>query len=201
VYALSQRGASDEAARWLAERENASDLIGGVSLEDKDDLVASVLLDLSQTGTIAASLRVGKRVLHQLSRVGRIHKNHVMQAGFAVLKSPDIPSILVETAFISNPREERKLANPAHQRDIASAVLAGVQNYFLDNPPPGTLVAQIARGDGKGMLKHVIARGDTLTGIAQEYNVSLQSLRRANQIEGDMLRAGDVLYIPLHHQS
>jgi N-acetylmuramoyl-L-alanine amidase len=141
VYALSLRGASSEAAEWLANRENASELIGGVSLNDKDDIVASVLLDLSQTATIQASLDVGSEVLNQLGQHNKLHRGHVQQAGFMVLKSPDIPSILVETAFISNPAEERKLTSTKHQTKIADAILQGVKRYFSRKPPRGTLFA------------------------------------------------------------
>lgn len=129
VYVLSQRGASSEAARWLAARENAADLIGGVSLDDKDQVLASVLLDLSQTATIGASLDLGGRVLGQLRQLGPLHKQDVQQAGFLVLKSPDIPSILVETAFISNPREEKRLKDPSYRKQLAGAILAGVNQY------------------------------------------------------------------------
>jgi N-acetylmuramoyl-L-alanine amidase len=131
VYVLSQRGASSEAARWLAARENAADLIGGVSLDDKDQVLASVLLDLSQTATIGASLDLGGRVLGQLRQLGPLHKQDVQQAGFLVLKSPDIPSILVETAFISNPREERRLKDPSYRHQLAGAILAGVNQYMV----------------------------------------------------------------------
>lgn len=130
VYVLSQRGASSEAARWLAARENAADLIGGVSLDDKDQVLASVLLDLSQTATIGASLDLGGRVLGQLRQLGPLHKQDVQQAGFLVLKSPDIPSILVETAFISNPREEKRLKDPGYRHQLAGAILAGVNQYM-----------------------------------------------------------------------
>ncbi|MEX2575497.1 MAG: N-acetylmuramoyl-L-alanine amidase [Halofilum sp. (in: g-proteobacteria)] len=140
VYALSVNGASSEAARWLAERENSADLIGGVSLDDKDEMVASVLLDLSQTATIESSLTVGERILGELGEVNRLHKHSVQQAGFAVLKSPDIPSILVETAFISNPEEERNLTSAAHQRKLARAIRDGLQQYFERRAPPGTHV-------------------------------------------------------------
>ncbi len=138
VYVLSRNGASSEAARWLAERENAADLVGGVRLENKDQQLKAVLLDLSQHGSMQASLEVGSRVLGRLNRVGKLHHNHVQRAGFAVLKSPDIPSILVETAFISNPDEERKLLNPDHQTALAQAVLGGLRTYFREAPPPGS---------------------------------------------------------------
>ncbi len=129
VYALSLNGASSEAARWIAEKENASDLIGGISLDDKDDLIASVLLDLSQTATIQDSLELGLDVLKHLSKVGKLNKDSVQQAGFAVLKAPDMPSILIETAFISNPKEERRLKSPKHQHKIAKAILSGIQSH------------------------------------------------------------------------
>jgi N-acetylmuramoyl-L-alanine amidase len=146
VYILSQRGATDEASRWLAERENASDLIGGVSLDDKDDVLASVLLDLSQSASLSASQVAAERVLHQLNRVGEVRKPQVQQARFMVLKSPDIPSMLVETAYISNPQEELRLRGAAHQAKLAAAIHQGVHDYFYANPPAGTRVAQFAAG-------------------------------------------------------
>ncbi|MCK4587667.1 MAG: N-acetylmuramoyl-L-alanine amidase, partial [Gammaproteobacteria bacterium] len=139
VYVLSQGSATSKAAKWLAENENNSDLIGGVSLDDKDDLLGSVLLDLSRNASIAASLDVGGKVLQQLKVMGRVHKDRVEQAGFAVLKAPDIPSILVETGYISNKYEENNLRNKKHQRKLASAMLSGVRGYFRHNAPPGTL--------------------------------------------------------------
>jgi N-acetylmuramoyl-L-alanine amidase len=146
VYILSQRGATDEASRWLAERENASDLIGGVSLDDKDDVLASVLLDLSQSASLSASHVAAERVLRQLNRVGEVRKPQVQQARFMVLKSPDIPSMLVETAYISNPQEELRLRAPSHQAKLAAAIHQGVHDYFYANPPAGTRVAQLAAG-------------------------------------------------------
>ena len=145
VYILSERGASNEAARWLAERENAADLLGGVSLDDKDDTLASVLLDLSQSANISASMTAAQRVLASLDNVGQVRKAQVQQAGFVVLKSPDIPSMLVETAYISNPREEWRLRNPRQQANLAQAIFAGVRNYFEQNPPAGTRFAQARR--------------------------------------------------------
>jgi len=146
VYILSQRGATDEASRWLAERENASDLIGGVSLDDKDDVLASVLLDLSQSASLSASQTAAERVLRQLNRVGEVRKPQVQQARFMVLKSPDIPSMLVETAYISNPQEEQRLRATAHQAKLAAAIHQGVHDYFYANPPAGTRIAQLAAG-------------------------------------------------------
>src|SRR5579885_2062168 len=143
VYVLSQRGASSEAARGLADQENASDRVGGVTLDDKDAQLKSVLLDLSQTAAIEASVNVAGKVLTELDDVGNVHHREVQRAGFVVLKSPDIPSILVETAYITNPQEEKKLRNPAHQQALAQAIAQGVHDYFEDNPPPGTLMAQL----------------------------------------------------------
>jgi N-acetylmuramoyl-L-alanine amidase len=143
VYVLSPRGASDEAARWLAERENAADLLGGVSLEDKSDVLASVLLDLSQGAAMSASADAADHVLHELYRVGNVKRPTVQYAGFLVLKSPDIPSMLVETAFISNPAEEVRLKDASHQERLAEAVFAGVRTYFYASPPPGTRIAQL----------------------------------------------------------
>jgi N-acetylmuramoyl-L-alanine amidase len=147
VYILSQRGATDEASRWLAERENASDLIGGVSLDDKDDVLASVLLDLSQSASLNASQAAAERVLHQLTQAGEVRKHDVLQARFMVLKSPDIPSMLIETAYISNPQEEQRLRSPAHQAKLAAAIHRGVRDYFYANPPMGTRIAQLAGGN------------------------------------------------------
>jgi N-acetylmuramoyl-L-alanine amidase len=146
VYILSQKGATDEASRWLAERENASDLIGGVSLDDKGDVLASVLLDLSQSASLSASQVAAERVLRQLNRVGEVRKPQVQQARFMVLKSPDIPSMLVETAYISNPQEEQRLRAQPHQAKLAAAIHQGVRDYFYANPPAGTRVAQLATG-------------------------------------------------------
>src|SRR6266436_1891431 len=132
VYILSERGASNESARWLAERENAADLMGGVSLDDKDNTLASVLLDLSQSANISASMTAAQRVLAALDNVGQVRKAQVQQAGFVVLKSPDIPSMLVETAYISNPEEEVSLRNTRHQAALAEAIYHGVRSYFED---------------------------------------------------------------------
>ena len=186
VYALSQSGATSEAAKLLANRENASDLVGGVSLDDKDDMLASVLLDLSQSATIEDSLDAASRVLKGLKGVAKIHKSHVQQAGFAVLKSPDIPSILVETAFISNPTEENNLRSDRYQQQLAEAMMYGIRSYFVSNPPAGTRIAR----------EHVIKRGETLSEIASRYQVSLDTLRLANQLNSDSLRIGQVLHIP-----
>lgn len=135
VFALSERGATSVAARWLAKRENEADLIGGVNLDVKDPYLKQTLLDLSQTATINDSLKLGKAVLSELGEINTLHKSHVEQAEFAVLKAPDIPSILVETAFISNPEEEARLRSDAYQNKMADAVFQGIKRYFAKNPP------------------------------------------------------------------
>ncbi|MGO4279324.1 N-acetylmuramoyl-L-alanine amidase [Cupriavidus sp. OV038] len=135
VFALSERGASSTAARWLANKENNADLIGGTNMGNKDAQVARVLLDLSTTAQINDSMQVGKAVLGEIGGINKLHKGSVEQAGFAVLKAPDIPSILIETAFISNPEEERKLNDDAHQEQLANAILRGIKAYFAKNPP------------------------------------------------------------------
>jgi N-acetylmuramoyl-L-alanine amidase len=141
VYVLSEKGATDEQARWLAETENAADLKGGVSLDDKGETLASVLLDLSQSASIAESMRAAERVLGTLRGVSDVRKKQVQQAGFVVLKSPDIPSMLVETAYISNPADEADLLSDAHRDRIAAAIANGVREYFMDHPPDGTRFA------------------------------------------------------------
>ncbi|MDH3757452.1 MAG: N-acetylmuramoyl-L-alanine amidase [Gammaproteobacteria bacterium] len=198
VYALSLKGASDEAARQLAERENASVRIGDVSLEDKDEVLASVLLDLSQSAALSASLDVGSNVIGELARLGKVHRRKVQQAGFLVLKSPDMPSILVETAFISNPSEEKKLRDKRHQGRLADAILAGVRSYFYANPPPDTRIAMEMRRVPSKQVRHVIARGDTLSEIAERYNVSAAAIRAANKLSSDSIRVGQTLSIPLY---
>ena len=193
VYVLSKRGASSEAARWLAESENSADLVGGVSLDDKDDVLASVLLDLSQSATRHASLSAANDVYRELGRVGKTHGRRVQQASFLVLKSPDVPSLLVETGFISNPKEERNLRDPKYQERMAKAIMLGVKKFFQQAPPPGTL---LAKNQAK-TTRHVIVRGDTLSEIADRYQVSLATLRRENRIRSDNhIRIGQVLVIP-----
>ena len=187
VYVLSKKGASSEAAKWLAEKENSSDLVGGVSLEDKDDLVASVLLDLSQTASLEASIDVSTHIIKGLRKVGKVHKRSVQSAPFAVLKSPDIPSILIETGFISNPTEEKKLANSKYRKKMSNAIFHGIKGYFRDFAPEGTLIS---------LRKHIIEKGETLSTIAQQYRVSPNMLRKYNSLKGDFVRAGQTIIIP-----
>ncbi|SCZ49846.1 N-acetylmuramoyl-L-alanine amidase [Thiohalomonas denitrificans] len=188
VFILSNNGASSEHARLLAHKENSSDLIGGVSLDGKDNLLASVLLDLSQTASNEASYHVAEQVLRDIKQVGKIHKRKVERAAFRVLKAPDIPSLLIETAFISNPSDERALVSPDHQYKMARAIKNGIHNYFQQYPPPGTLMAE--------RQTHVIARGDTLSEIARQYRVSADAIRSFNGLSNNTIRVGQVLQIP-----
>jgi N-acetylmuramoyl-L-alanine amidase len=195
VYALSLKGASDEAARQLARRENAS--VGGVSLDDKDDVLASVLLDLSQNASLSASLDVGNKVASEMGKIAKMHRKTVQQAGFLVLKSPDLPSILVETAFISNPDEEKKLRDSGYQGRLSNSILAGIRDYFYTNPPPDTQIAMDLRRQPSRQVRHVVARGDTVSEIAERYNVSTADIRRANKLSSDKIRIGQTLSIPI----
>ncbi|WP_339498401.1 N-acetylmuramoyl-L-alanine amidase [Pseudomonas silesiensis] len=201
VFALSDRGATSETARWLADSENRSDLIGGagnVSLDDKDRMLAGVLLDLSMTASLTSSLNVGQKVLSNIGRVTPLHKQRVEQAGFMVLKSPDIPSILVETGFISNANEASKLTAANHQQALARSISSGVRQFFQQNPPPGTYIAWL-RDSGKiaqGPRDHRVNPGETLAMIAVRYQVSPATLRSANRLASDELKIGQHLTIP-----
>lgn len=251
VWVLSPRGKTSEAARWLADRENRADLVGGVSLDDKDDTLAAVLLDLQQGYAMQASEAIANNVLKAVGQLGPTHRGYVERANFVVLRSPDVPSILVETAFITNPSEETKLRSSAHRQSLATAVLGGIRNYFANTPPPGTwFAAQAARRNGNNLVAvakqaepmvetasqiqaspvvgaataaskaannaarrtakaatvaraddnvrdlHRVERGETLRGIAQQYGVSVGSLRQVNQIPDSGVRVGTVLAIP-----
>jgi N-acetylmuramoyl-L-alanine amidase len=201
VYALSQRGATSETAQWLADSENQADLIGGVdgslSLNDKDEVLRGVLLDLTMTATLNDSLAIGGQVLDQLGRVNRLHRSRVEQAGFRVLKSPDIPSLLIETGFISNPEEERRLRDPGHQQKLADSIFAGLREHFRRNPPPASLLAwqrdNRSRPSGN---EYRIQPGDTLSHIASRHGVPVDRLKQANALNGDVIRVGQVLRIP-----
>jgi len=191
VFILSERGASDEAAKWLAHQENSADLVGGVSLDDKDKTLAMVLLDLSQTATIDASGRVAKHVLGEIRKVGPVHNKTVQHARFVVLKSPDIPSLLIETAFISNPREERRLNDSRYQAKLAHAILRGIKRYFENNPPPNTHLAKV---NNRRTL--MVESGDTLSNIAHSLQVSVASLKTINRLSSEHIKVGQVLNIP-----
>jgi N-acetylmuramoyl-L-alanine amidase len=187
VYILSQRGASSEAARWLAAQHNAADLVGGATLEGVDRDVRGVVLNMLQEHSLGDGWRLAKEILVSLKRIGPVHKPEVERAGFVVLKSPDIPSVLVEMAFLSNPAEERKLNDRQHQEKLAEAIAAGIRSYAKTRMPH--LFPAPPRF-------HVVRRGETLGGIAERYRVSTHSLRLANGIAGDLLYIGVKLTIP-----
>ncbi|GAB3735532.1 N-acetylmuramoyl-L-alanine amidase [Silanimonas algicola] len=193
VFVLSTRGASSEAARFLADRENNADLVGGVSLEDKDRSLAAVLLDLSQSATMRVSDEAANHVLDELRSVGKTHKPQVERANFWVLRSPDVPSMLVETGFITNAADERKLNDANFRRRLAEVIARGVGDYFGSQPPPGTW---FAANPSRGARQHVVARGETLGLIAARHGISLSQLRSANDKRDDVVRVGERLRIP-----
>ncbi|MGB2172534.1 MAG: N-acetylmuramoyl-L-alanine amidase [Porticoccaceae bacterium] len=196
VYALSNKGATSEAARFLAKKQNNADLIGGataLNLDDKDEMLAGVLLDLSMTATMSTSLDAGKQVLKQMGSVARLHKKKVEQAGFLVLKSPDIPSLLIETGFISNPKEARKLASAGYQQRMAKAIFNGLDQYYSEHPPEGTLLAKVMSSEP---LRYIVARGDTLSEISAHYNVSMKKIMRYNKMSSSVIRVGQEIAIP-----
>jgi N-acetylmuramoyl-L-alanine amidase len=197
VYTLSDRGATSETAAWLAERENRADLLGGVgdvSLTDKDPVLAHVLLDLSMDANRSQSIDAGRAILANLGRVTRLHKKRVEQAAFIVLKSPDMPSILVETGFISNPDEARRLSQAEHQANLARAIASGIEQFMRLNPPPGSLLASAPTTPDD--TRYTIAPGDTLSTIAQRYGVSSTTIKSKNGLRTDTIRVGQVLLIP-----
>ena len=191
VYILSKRGATSEAAKWLAQSENNSDLVGGVVLEDKDNVLAKVLLDLSQNASMEASLNSAKKVLESLKKIEKPHKKYVERANFVVLRSPDVPSMLIETAYISNPKEEKRLKTKEFQQKLASAIKDGIKAYFYQSPPPNTWIANHVKS-----TKHTVASGDTLGAIAQAYKVSMQDLKKINNKKSNNILIGEVLILP-----
>ena len=198
VFALNLKGANDEAARQLERRETAPVNVGGVSLHDYDEVVASVLLDISQKESLSVSLDVGAKVSREMSKVAKMHSKEVKQKSLLVLKAPDMPSILVETGFISNASEEKKLINKKHQARLASAVLAGIKSYFYTNPPPDTRIAIETRRTSSSQVSYVINSGDTISQIAERYNVTPAEIRRANKLLTNKIRVGQTLSIPLY---
>lgn len=193
VFALSPNGATSEAARWLAEKENYSEL-GGVNLSDLDDqngVIRTVLLDLSQTATISASLKMGSQVLHHMDKITSLHNSAVEQARFVVLKSPDIPSVLVETGFITNPREEMNLTNPHYQTQLTGAIFEGIKRYFWDYPPQGTRLEVIS-----GANLHMVQKGESLPSIAARYRVPVAAIKSANHLSAESVKEGQRLSIP-----
>ena len=192
VYILSRSGASSQAARLLAQRENKADLIGGVPLNEADDMLGSVLLDLSQSAALEYSEDAAEQLLRQLGTVGRVHRSNVERANFVVLRAPDVPSVLIEVGFISNPQDEQALNTAAHRRQVAQAIASGVRYHFLRTAPQGTWFA----ANRNGSHQHVVQRGDTLGVIARRYQVSVSELRAANNLNGDVIHPGAVLVIP-----
>jgi N-acetylmuramoyl-L-alanine amidase len=200
VYALSNGGVVSAVAKYLADQENAADVIGGingVSLEDKDDVLRSVLVDLSMTATLQRSLSVGSMVLSEIGRFAKLHgnKRKVEQASFVVLKAPDVPSILVETGFISNPTEEKNLGSSAYRKKMASAIRNGIVKYFEKTPPEGSFIAW--KQQQKGITRqYKVAKGDTLSGIAVRNGVSVNQIISLNKLSGSSIRVGQILLIP-----
>ncbi len=191
VFVLTNRRASSEAAKWLEDRNNRSDLVGGVSLDDKDDTLAAVLLDLSQSASMEASQDVAARVHKSISAISKTHKKQVERASLIVLTSPDIPSILVETGFITNPQEEKLLNTRKHRETLARAIAFGVEDYFVNSPPAGTWIAS-----NSSPSSHVVSSGETLSGIAFRYDVSIRALKTINSLDSDRLVVGKVLKLP-----
>jgi len=200
VYALSLKGATSEAAKRLAEKENSADLIGGVggylSLADYDPETQEVIVDLMQTRSLSFSLKMGDSVLGNLKKVTKLHKKTVEQAAFAVLKSPDIPSLLIETGYISNPAEARKLATRSHQAKLANAIFKGVKVSMQSSPPPGSYLAWLKQGKSEDVKTYVIEKGDTLSEIAEHHRVSFKKLKDFNGLRNDNIRRGQKLKIP-----
>lgn len=205
VFALSQRGATSTMAKALADKENASDLIGGVSLANKDEVLRQVLVDLSMTNTISESVNLGGRVLKELSKLGKLHSKRVEQAGFAVLKSPDMPSILIETGFITNPEEERKLRTSSYQAKLARAIHTAIGHYFEQTPHYSNAVysspTYTSKRDGRTAPAsskpryHKVVRGDSLSKIAQKYGSSVRALKQLNDLKRDTVMLGQRLLV------
>jgi N-acetylmuramoyl-L-alanine amidase len=192
VFALSQKGATSEAARWLAKKENVSELMGGVELSDKSAALRSVLLDLSLSANINRSLKLGNDVLHDLDGVSQLHHSHVDQARFVVLKSPDIPSILVETGFLSNRYEETHLRKAWYQKKVAYAIYKGIKQYLYENPPPNTKILSWVREQA---ISYVVKGGDSLSSIAKEFNSSISSIKSKNGLKTTHIHIGQKLIV------
>jgi len=190
VFALSEHGATSEAGRWLAQRENASELMGGVNLANKDHLLQSVLISLSQNATIRMSLLMGQDIINALRPVTPLHHGKVEQAAFIVLKSPDIPSFLIETGFISNPTEERNLNNPQYERHMAAAITKGIKNYFTQYPPRHTWLYI-----KKHSKTYIVQKGDNLSKIAAHFGTTVQNIMAINRLKSTQLRIDQQLIL------
>ena len=198
VYALSERGATSATAKYLADKENATDVIGGVggvSLEGKEEVLKSVLVDLSMSATMSSSIAFGHGVLDNLGQITTLHKTGVEQAGFAVLKSPDVPSVLVETGFISNPTEEKNLNSKLYRQKIATAIFKGITGYFYDNPEPGTYIAWVKSQQNR-YKNYVVVKGDTLSDIARKNGTSIDEIQALNNLKDNNIKVGQVLKLP-----
>ena len=197
VFALNLDRANREAKAALSKRDKAPVKVGDVLLNDKDPVLASVLYDLSQSAAMSASMDVGNHVSRELGRVTQMHSSKVREKSLAVLTSAEIPSILVESGFLTNPTEEKRLRDNAYRNRLANAILAGVRSYFYTNPPPDTQIAMDLRREPTRQVRHVVARGDTVSQIAERYNVSTAAIRRANKLSNDRIRIGQTLSIPI----
>ncbi len=192
VWILSPKGANSEMGRWLEQREEASDLAGGVDISHQDPLVAQVIIDLSMSYSVGESIKAGESVRKQLAKtMPKMHGKGIKKAAFVVLKMPDIPAMMVEMGYISNRVENKLLKSKKHQKKIASSIFKGVKNYFRNNPPTGSLYASLAKAKS-----YKVKRGDTLSEIALRYGTSLATLRRHNKLKSDRLRVGQVIQIP-----
>lgn len=197
VFALNLDRANREAKRAMARLPREEVKVGNVRLNDKDPLLASVLFDLSQSAAMSASLEVGDHVRREMSRVAKMHRDEVKEKSLAVLTSAEMPSILVEAGFLTNPSEEKKLRDSRYRARLTNAILAGVRSYFYDNPPPDTRIAMDLKRKPARQVRHVVARGDTVSEIAERYNVSSADIRRANKLRNDKIRVGQTLSIPI----
>jgi len=197
VFALNLDRANREAKAALSKRDKAPVKVGDVLLNDKDPVLASVLYDLSQSAAMSASMDVGNHVSRELGRATTMHSTKVREKSLAVLTSAEIPSILVESGFLTNPAEEKRLRDKAYRGRLANAILAGVRSYFYTNPPPDTQIAMDLRREPTRQVRHVVARGDTVSQIAERYNVSSAAIRRANKLSNDRIRIGQTLSIPI----
>jgi len=223
VFAWSQRGATSTTAKFLADNENRSDLVGGADPNAVDDVVVQVLADLAVEGVVSYSLGMGGDILQEIGSMTKLHKRQVEQAGFMVLKSVRVPSLLIETGFISNPGEAKKLATDQHQQQLAQAIFKGIRRYFTRVPPPDTYIAAQQAGKpvvytpepppvykpepstprkptvqtpAKKTLVHTVKRGETLSGISAQYNVTMSALKKHNQLKGSTIAVGQKLKIP-----